>query len=116
MSVHLLLASSVKTSGSAEDSLLERSHETIRSLLACINACAQQSDLFTLATHGTPLVGATSTHIEMLTKIDASCVRSSASMWKCSGRHSGVQVCECDGVGNAATSKHSQRPWNFSDT
>ena len=41
--------STVKTSRSGEVLLLERSDETIKSLLDCIEACVRQNDLFTLA-------------------------------------------------------------------
>ena len=62
--------STVKTSRSGEELLLERSDETIKSLLDCIEACVRQNDLFTLAIAGTPLVAATQVHAEMLAKID----------------------------------------------
>ena len=62
--------STVKTSRSGEELLLERSDETIKSLLDCIEACVRQNDLFTLAITGTPLVAATQVHAEMLAKID----------------------------------------------
>ena len=44
--------STVKTSRSGEELLLERSDETIKSLLDCIEACVRQNDLFTLAITG----------------------------------------------------------------
>ena len=50
-------------------SSLEESHETIRHLLACIDACVRHSELFALAINGTPLVGATSVHEKTLQKI-----------------------------------------------
>ena len=65
-----LSVSTVKTSRSGEELLLERSDETIKSLLDCIEACVRQNDLFTLAITGTPLVAATQVHAEMLSKID----------------------------------------------
>ena len=62
--------STVKTSRSGEELLLEGADETIKSLLDCIEACVRHNDLFTLAITGTPLVAATEVHAEMLAKID----------------------------------------------
>ena len=62
--------STVKTSRSGEDLLLERSDETIKILLDCIEACVRQNDLFRVAVTSTPLVAATEVHAEMLARID----------------------------------------------
>ena len=62
--------STVKTSRSGEESLLEGADATIKSLLDCIEGCVRHNDLFTLAITGTPLVAATEVHAEMLAKID----------------------------------------------
>lgn len=62
--------STVKTHRSGEELLRERSDETMKHLLDCIEACVRQNDLFTMAIAGTPLVAATELHAEMLSKID----------------------------------------------
>ena len=62
--------STVKTSRSGEESLLEGADATIKSLLDCIEGCVRHNDLFTLAITSTPLVAATEVHAEMLAKID----------------------------------------------
>ena len=63
-------ASSVKTSRSGEEVLLERVDETIKILLDCVAACVRQNNLFTLAIAGTPLVARTQVHDKMLAMID----------------------------------------------
>ena len=80
--------STVKTSRSGEELLLERSDETIKtSLLDCIEACVRQNDLFfTLAITGTPLVAATQVHAEMLAKIDEN-VQAWSRHWNVLGEH-----------------------------
>ena len=62
--------STVKTQRSGEELLRERSDETIKHLLDCIEACVRQNDIFTMAIAGTPLVAATEVHAQMLAMMD----------------------------------------------
>ena len=90
--------STVKTQRSGEELLRERSDETIKHLLDCIEACVRQNDIFTVAIAGTPLVAATEVHAQMLAMIDENVKKLRVGLLAASEAVQAFSRCQADRV------------------